>query len=307
MTALHRCSLIAAIAALGLAGCTANFDQAADADSDEIAAASMALTSDNGLSTNGLSTNGLSTNGLSTNGLSTNGLSTNGFAAWFTGQPAGIPYSDAVMKYLVKCALPSGQTRSATINDVTYTWPGLFGLAPTWASGQTIPVNEQQLVSACLAAHVNKYGLNVSFSVLGYDKNSVAIPMTCDELNDFSTKEGCFFGNLFNGDGVFVGNDSTWSSSKSSSRNCAITVSGGSNNNCPPMTFGGDKCSELCTPDELHNAYTSCTYNNKTYLPITTRVLLDDVYKCGDGICQISESCGTGNIPNNCKDCGPCP
>jgi hypothetical protein len=264
--------------------------------------------STNGLSTNGLSTNGLSTNGLSTNGLSTNGLSTNGFAVWFTGQQAGIPYTDALMKYVVKCAVAFGETRSATINNVTYTWPGLFDLAPTWASGSLIPVDEQELVSACLAAHVNKYGVNVIFSMLGYDKNGVAIPMGATELQDFSTKEGCFFGNLFNGDGVFVGNDSTWGADKSSSRNCAITVKNTSGStDCPPMTFGGDKCNELCTPDGPHRAYTTCTYNHKSYRPITTRVFPGDIYKCGDGICQISESCGIGTTPNDCKDCGPCP
>ncbi len=288
--------LIAAIAALGLTGCTANFadfDEAANADdSNEIAAESMALTSNNG---------------LSTNGLSTNGLSSISFKNWFNGQQAGVAYTNTVMHYVVLCSVPLGQIRSATINSVTYTWFGLFGLAPTWSSGQTIPLAEQELVSACLAAHVNKYGANVLFSVLGYDKNNVPIPSGPTELLDFTTKEGCFFGNLFNGDGTFVGNDSTWGTNKSSSRNCAITTRNtAGSTKCPPMTYANDSCAVLCTPNAAQTAYTSCTYNGKSYRPITTRVLSSSIYTCGDGICQISERCGTGRSPDDCKDCGPC-
>jgi len=30
--------------------------------------------------------------------------------------------------------------------------------------------------------------------------------------------------------------------------------------------------------------------------------------KCGDGICQFTESCGNGSSANSCKaDCGTCP
>ena len=210
------------------------------------------------------------------------------------------------MKYVVRCGVATGQSRTATINGVKYTWPGAFGLAPTWAAGSAIPLSEQQLITACLGAHVNKFGLNVSISVLGYDKNSVAIPPGSTEIKDYATREGCFFGNLFNGEGAMVGNDSVWGTPNSSSRECAITTkANGGASLCLPMVFTDD-CKTLCTLNAAKTAYTRCTANGKSYLSITTRILSADVFSCGDGVCQVSEHCGTGTTPDNCKDCGPC-
>jgi hypothetical protein len=287
-------------------GCGEPLDESEAPSAEETGSAESAFTDDNGLSTNGLSTNGLSTNGLSTNGLSTNGLSTNGFSTWFNGQAGGTAYTNMVMKYLVRCAVPMGQSRTFTTLGTTYTWPGGLGLAPVWSSGAPIPADEQQLVSACFAAHVNKFGVNVTISVLGYQTSGAAIPMGPTELTDYPVREGCFFGDLFNNDGVFVGNDSVWSSADSSSRDCAIAVSGQSNVNCPPMQFT-ISCGDICQPDAPHDAYLSCTYNGKTYKPINTRVTHGVIYHCGDGVCQVSERCGKGDTPGDCKDCGPCP
>jgi hypothetical protein len=45
----------------------------------------------------------------------------------------------------------------------------------------------------------------------------------------------------------------------------------------------------------------------KSYLPITTRILPSDLYKCGDGTCQFTEQCGTGTTAASCQaDCGVC-
>jgi hypothetical protein len=40
---------------------------------------------------------------------------------------------------------------------------------------------------------------------------------------------------------------------------------------------------------------------------LLTRMRKDDVFKCGDGVCQYTESCGTDDDPDDCKDRGPCP
>src|SRR4051812_38403252 len=77
-----------------------------------LAGGPASLVIDNGLSTNGLSTNGLSTNGLSTNGLSANGLSTHGFNLWWDSNAASV--SELVMRYVVHCAVPAGQSRTFT-------------------------------------------------------------------------------------------------------------------------------------------------------------------------------------------------
>jgi hypothetical protein len=66
-------------------------------------------------------------------------------------------------------------------------------------------------------------------------------------------------------------------------------------------------CGLFCTLDASLTYYTSCTYNGVTYQPLTTRMRPADVYRCGDGVCQRTESCGVGVNYNNCSlDCGAC-
>jgi hypothetical protein len=262
----------------------------------------------NGLSANGLSANGLSANGLSANGLSANGLSANGFVSWFAQNPA---QSDMVMRYIVRCAVPAGESRTYTDpqTQLSYTWHGSLGLAPGWASGQEATVEEQQLVSACLAAHANKFGVSVSISVLGQDAEGQFIPFTDDELHRYSRKEACFFGNLFTGEGIFFGTDSPrLHDDESSPRACVLSsVDPELRNDCAPLTYAG-KCKDLCERVHGEKFYLECSLNGVTYKPLTTRVAKRDVYECGDGVCQFTESCGRGNRSHSCeKDCGRCP
>lgn len=259
----------------------------------------QSLEQHNGLSENGLSTNGLSTNGLGTNGLGTNGLSSTLFAEWFQQAPA---QNNILMKYVVHCAAPAGEIRS--YRDLStgqhYEWLGELGLAPSWSSGNAATVTEQQVVSACLGAHANKYGMNVSISVLGRAAQGQVIPYTSQELSMYEVKEGCFFGNLFTTQGLFVGNDDgRLDGGKSSLRECALGATG-----CPSMVHVG-KCSERCTRDPTNTYYVSCQFNGVSYRPITVRMREMDIYKCGDGICQVTERCGEG--VGACKaDCGAC-
>ncbi len=298
---------IAALAALTLAACGPMTPQER--------AREQGLEDENGLSPNGLNQNGLSQNGLSQNGLSQNGLSQNGlsqnglgtaFTTWFNKDAA---LSSVVMGYIVRCALPSGQSRTwiNPATGVSYTWQGALGLTPSWASGRATSEAEQQLITACLAAHVNKYGLHVTVSMQGRNANNSAIPLSANELSNYSVKEGCFFGNLFNGEGIFVGEDhAPWSSSYSSVRACALDYTYGPSPDCSPLVVVGD-CSATCTLDAGGTYYTSCTYGGKSYKPITTRLRSSDIYRCGDGVCQFTESCGWGSSYDNCRsDCGYC-
>ena len=135
----------------------------------------QALSADNGISSNGISSNGISSNGISSNGISSNGLSTPQFATWFNSNRVG---NDVVMSYLVRCALPAGSTRTFTDSaGTTHTWSGGLGLTPSWAAGSPATAIEQQLITACLAAHVNKYGKHVAFSIMGRGASGVAITL----------------------------------------------------------------------------------------------------------------------------------
>lgn len=284
--------------------------------------ARAAAASANGLSTNGLSTNGLSTNGLSIHGLSTLGLSTSGFSNWFGQDPER---ADELMRYIVKCAAKENQQRKYTHpgNGVTYTWHGGLGLAHHWAMGAPATQQEQEAVSACLAAHANKFGLAVSISVLGRNARGGLLTYTEQELSTYSEREACFFGNLFDGTGVFAATDRGYLGlDESTVRACGLS-SHPNQSDCLPIIHVGT-CEALCQrptsatvpigeealplPDGEPPYYEQCTYNGRTYRPLTTRIQPSDIHRCGDGTCQFTERCGTGSSPDNCQaDCGSCP
>ena len=59
------------------------------------------------------------------------------------------PSSRELMKYLVSCALPTGDDVTVTVQGTTYTFPGQLGLAPEWGlQVRTCDVSCQQWVSA---------------------------------------------------------------------------------------------------------------------------------------------------------------
>jgi hypothetical protein len=269
------------------------------------------LTNDNGLIMNGLAFNGLAFNGLAFNGLAFNGLSTSEFSTWFQQDPT---QADLLMRYLVRCSVPDGETRTYSDGTTTYTWPGYLGLAPDWSSGAPMTLEEQQIVTACLAALTNKYSQSVRISVLGANARGEPIPYTASELADYSQREACFFGNIFthddegNPEGFFVGNDQPLlPPSKSSLRACALaSTNGPTSSACPPLVHIGD-CQASCELDSTGTYYTRCTRNGITYRPITTRIHPEEIFTCGDGVCQPSESCGSNTHANDCGvDCGAC-
>lgn len=285
---------------LALAGGCGSVDEPEGPPLEPGGTVGQALEDDNGLTENGLAFNGLAFNGLAFNGLAFNGLSSAAFSAWFAQNPQ---QADLFMKYLVRCAVPVGQSRTYVNGSKTYVWPGGLGLAPAWSSGAPATVEEQQTVSACLGALVNKYGRSVLLSVLGTTAQGQVIPTTAAELSSYTQREGCFFGNLFTGEGLFVGNDQgLLALSQSSLRACALEGS----NACPPLTYIGS-CHAFCEHDSTGSYFTRCTRNGISYHALTTRLRPQDIYTCGDGICQPTESCGVGNVSYSCKrDCGPC-
>jgi hypothetical protein len=261
----------------------------------------------NGLSSNGLSGNGLCGNGLGMKGLTAASLSATDFASWFNADP---DLASVLVRYVYKCAAPSWKSLTWTnpATKVSYTWAGGLGLAPGWVGGAAATVAEQQVVTACLAALVNKYGVSVTIAVEGRTATGKQIGIGSTELANFPVKEACFFGNLFTSEGVYVGLDHwAWDARTSSVRACAIDKQEvGPSHECPPLYFVGS-CLTYCRPDRTRTFYESCAYNGITYKPLTTRLNRADIYKCGDGVCQFTESCGTGSDSNDCNpDCGLC-
>jgi hypothetical protein len=260
----------------------------------------------NGLDPNGLDPNGLDTNGLDPNGLDSNGLAQfSKWFTTFLWNPAGTyssGYSDMVMKYVAKCAVASGDSLTVTLPNVSYTspwdpatcyptpstssatdsfattstssstasttcsWPGALGLAPVWRSGHAIPVNEQELMTACLAGHINargEHGVVVSFYGGG-------LLVTADEFFNYYVGEAYFFGNIFNGSPIYMVRKAAWTP-----RGCAAPGA------CSPMVFapGGTQCggnpgqipSGSCTTPPCPST-ASCTIPNDPHGPWTNAI-----------------------------------
>jgi hypothetical protein len=249
--------------------------QEVSAEPLELETLDQELRSDNGLSANGLSANGLSANGLSANGLSANGLSANGlgsavFAEWFGQNPTS---ADTLMRYVVRCAVPAGQTRSYTDQQTgqQYNWAGVLGLAPQWAGGAPASLQEQKVITACLLAHVNESGRHLPISVLGRNATGQLIPYTRDELMTFSIHEACFFGNLFTQQGLFFGVDQPYKGYGSYFTRACSSV-GNNPAQCAPLQYVGS-CLQQCQVDFQGGPfYRTCTRNGESYPVITTRI-----------------------------------
>jgi hypothetical protein len=277
--------------------------------------AASELTAQNGLSLNGLSANGLSANGLSANGLSANGLSsatlgTTKFRDWFN---RDVALADMAMRYLVHCAAPSTKTISwkNSVTGITHSWPGGIGVAPKYAGGTPPTLDEQQLITGCVLAHVNKFGRKVSIAVEGRTATGAEIPWTQAEISTYANIEGAYFGNMFvSGGGLYACNDKMDQvpRSYSSYRVCNFNYwPAQAGDGCDPIVQLG-VCSFKCNMDTTNwIAFKDCTWNGTTYKPVTVLVQHSDWYQCGDGVCQPTEKCGTGTAFDNCKDCGPCP
>lgn len=104
------------------------------------------------------------------------------------------------MKYVVGCALKPGQI--VEYEDVVLgglydnKWEGQVGLCPDWHYGPA-DQNCQELVSACLLARNNAFGVSVELSMRGHDASGSRMPLGPTEATDFSWREGGFYGDIF--------------------------------------------------------------------------------------------------------------
>jgi hypothetical protein len=183
----------------GLIGCS-------DHDMDDFSMTQSEIESENGLAMNGLAMNGLAMNGLAMNGLAMNGLAMNGLAmnglamnglavAGGLSSTSGLmttPGGRDIVKYMVKCALPTGHTLTKQDqNGVSYDFPGMLGVAPEWETN-SCGTDCQERVSACMLAHVNNSGQHISIWLDGPDTG-----IGWGSSTNYPYQEGAFFGNLF--------------------------------------------------------------------------------------------------------------
>ena len=88
------------------------------------------------------------------------------------------------IEYLVRCALPNTRRITKVSSGVTYTFAGGIGLAPEWETG-ACGVACQELVSACMMAHVNTKGQQIGLWMVGPTRRSAgATPPTTRTRRD---------------------------------------------------------------------------------------------------------------------------
>jgi hypothetical protein len=97
--------------------------------------------------------------------------------------------------YLTKCALAAGDTlvKHDQLNNA-YTFNGSLGLCPQWKNGSIHDPNYrtcQNLVSACLMAHINTSGVHIP---LWLDSESPLVGWGIS--SNYPKQEGTFFGNI---------------------------------------------------------------------------------------------------------------
>jgi hypothetical protein len=98
-----------------------------------------------------------------------------------------------LLRYLVMCALPSGEALTVQIGTTTRIFIGDVGLAPSWIS-QPLDADQQRWISACLLARSNALGISVLISILGPDPQ---LASSSQESQDFPVEEGAFYGDIF--------------------------------------------------------------------------------------------------------------
>ncbi len=277
--------------------------------SSSISSSTDPLCSDNGRPVNGRPVNGRPVNGRAltarlVSGAAVNGLlygmSVNGLAVspgardadfdtWFNADLAG---SDVAMKYVFRCSAPSSVTVSyVSTAGTTYTWPGLLGLAPRWATPRTVIandatfVNEQERVSSCLLGLTNSLATPVPIASRGE-----GMGITASEDIDFPNNEGSFFGNVFLPVPVqyscFEGNRMNLCSTTSTLNSCSPATGRTCAANASSCGFvSGGACSSICTAG-TGRSWTSCTLGGRAW----TNVFSSKVKGyCGDGVCDGNE------------------
>lgn len=174
--------------------------EAADEEEGIVGEAAGEIAAANSLVPNSLVPNSLVPNSLVPGELTPEALAPDVIAALQDPGPDG----DAVrqlLRYVVGCALAEGQSFAFSWTDaagVTHdeVYEGALGIAPGWATGPLSDDTAQRLVSACLAARVNWYGIAVVISVRSGLAPLMLAPGS-SELAAYPHVEGAFWGNLF--------------------------------------------------------------------------------------------------------------
>ncbi len=245
-------------------------DDEIDGDSEDIAEARGALVTDNAIIPNAIIPNAIIPNAIIPNAIIPNAIIPNAMdpgalAALQSDSPAG-QLSRMFIRYVVSCALEPTQSFSFSWTETGGTvhaevYPGKLGIAPGWATGPLTDVTEQRLISACVAARTNWYGVTVTLS-LRSKLDPLRTAVQSAELDAYPHVEGAFWGNLFTAtphiNTCYV--SANVNLSRAANRDCAAghLDANGQPVPCGMINILGD-CSDYCSNLDPHERwFNSC-------------------------------------------------
>jgi hypothetical protein len=179
--------------------------------------------------------------------------------------------STEILPYLVTCALAPQDTFDFIINNVSHHYTGFLGLASTY---YRLPLTREQeeILSACLFAHVNALGKHVFISL----RNIPYVPATLEEMTDHRVYEGAFFGNLFGNDFIAytcTGDKEVDALKNSPTRFLRLCTT---NMTCNFKSVGN--CSDACSNYTSNYGYSQCKgLDGRDYVPMNVYLESNDV------------------------------
>jgi hypothetical protein len=193
------------------------------------------------------------------------------------------PGGREILKYLATCALPADVSLAFdTMSAGSFEYPGTFGLAPSWESAPLAGV-ERELITACLLAHVNAYGVSVPISV----RNPISIGADDVEQEAFPILEGAFFGEALSPEPKYfacTGERDTLAKTLSESRDLRACTD--STPDCRIAVVG--RCFEVCETYDPGLGWSDCWADGVRYAGTTTVYLQTTAGRLG---CDGAEPC----------------
>jgi hypothetical protein len=169
------------------------------------------------------------------------------------------------LNYTVSCALNSNQSLTIPLAQPIVLHGGL-GLAQTWTR-RRIDAADQEAVSACLAARLNFFGVQVQISIRGRGLE----PPSADEIAEYPLQEGAFWGNIFAEEPELFActNRANVQNSYANLRFCStgFPVPDGSTISCGPLRNVGS-CSARCEVSSRHPDEFRACFGNQEVLSI---------------------------------------
>jgi hypothetical protein len=211
----------------------------------------------NALAANALAANALAANALAANALAANALAANALAAnALTANALHDPLARQFLKYVVSCALPADKSVTISVDDQTYTYPGLLGMEPGWGErGGHCDEACQRWVTGCVLARVDFLGVERMISLRG---NNEGLRTTRAEAHEYPVREATYFGNVFApGQPLYA---CLPAGATSDERVC-----GDSLDDCPMDLVGS--CERACATESQFGAFGGCSSTGRARRP----------------------------------------